>query len=40
VKEEIEVPLPHPRSITDIALVRLKRELLTTLQADLQQSFE
>jgi ABC-type nitrate/sulfonate/bicarbonate transport system ATPase subunit len=40
VKEEMEVPLPHPRSITDIALVRLKRDLLTTLQADLQQGFE
>jgi ABC-type nitrate/sulfonate/bicarbonate transport system ATPase subunit len=40
VQEEIEVLLPHPRSITDIALVRLKRELLTTLQADLQQGFE
>jgi ABC-type nitrate/sulfonate/bicarbonate transport system ATPase subunit len=40
VKAEMEVPLPHPRSMTDIALVRLKRDLLTTLQADLQQGFE
>jgi ABC-type nitrate/sulfonate/bicarbonate transport system ATPase subunit len=40
VKEVIAVSLPHPRSITDTALIRLKRELLTSLQADLQQGLE
>jgi NitT/TauT family transport system ATP-binding protein len=40
VNEEIVVPLPHPRSITDTALIRLKHDLLTTLQANLHPGFE
>lgn len=39
VKEEIVVPLPRPRSITDVALIQLKRRLLETLQAEMQRVF-
>lgn len=39
VKEEVVVSLPHPRLITDVALIRLKHRLLTTLQTEIQQAF-
>lgn len=40
VKEEVAVPLPRPRSITDIALIQLKSRLLATLQTEMLQGFE
>lgn len=40
VKEEVEVPLPRPRSITDMALIQLKSRLLDTLQTEMLNVFE
>ncbi len=40
VKEEITVPLPRPRSITDMALIQLKSRLLETLQTEMLNVFE
>ncbi len=40
VKEVVEVSLPRPRSITDIALIGLKRHLLATLQTEMLNVFE
>lgn len=40
VKEEVAVPLPRPRSITDMALIQLKSQLLETLQTEMLHGFE
>ena len=40
LKAEVPVSLPRPRDITDTALVRLKRELLTLLQVEMSQVFD
>ena len=40
VKEEVAVPLPRPRSITDMALIQLKSRLLATLQTEMLNVFE
>ncbi len=40
VKEEVEVALPRPRSITDMALIQLKSHLLATLQTEMLNVFE
>ena len=40
VKEEIVVALPRPRSITDVGLIQLKRQLLTSLQDEMKYLFE
>jgi ABC-type nitrate/sulfonate/bicarbonate transport system ATPase subunit len=40
VKEEVVVPLPRPRSITDMALMQLKSRLLATLQTEMLNVFE
>lgn len=39
VKEEIIVALPRPRSITDVGLIQLKRQLLTSLQDEMKHLF-
>lgn len=40
VKEVVEVALPRPRSITDMALIQLKRHLLETLQTEMLNVFD
>ncbi len=40
VKREVPVPLPRPRSITDMALIQLKSDLLETLQTEMLNVFE
>jgi ABC-type nitrate/sulfonate/bicarbonate transport system ATPase subunit len=40
VKEEVAVPLPRPRAITDMALIQLKSRLLATLQTEMLNVFE
>lgn len=40
LKAEIAVPLPRPRQITDIALIRLKQEILALLQVEMSKVFE
>ena len=40
LKAEVSVPLPRPRDITDPALIRLKKELLTLLQVEMSKVFE
>ncbi len=40
VKEEVEVALPRPRSITDMAFIQLKSHLLATLQTEMLNVFE
>lgn len=40
VKEVVEVGLPRPRHITDMALIELKRHLLETLQTEMLNVFE
>ncbi len=39
VKAEVPVPLPRPRTITDTALIHLKKELLTLLQVEMPNVF-
>ena len=39
-KAEIFVPLPRPRSITDVSLIRLKKELLAILQVEMSKVFD
>ena len=40
LKAEVSVPLPRPRNITDVSLIRLKKELLTILQVEMSKVFE
>lgn len=39
-KAEIPVPLPRPRNITDVSLIRLKKELLAVLQVEMSKVFD
>lgn len=39
-KAEILVPLPRPRNITDVSLIRLKKELLAVLQVEMSKVFD
>lgn len=39
-KAEILVPLPRPRNITDVSLIRLKKELLGVLQVEMSKVFD
>ena len=40
LKTEIPVPLPRPRNITDASLIRLKKELLASLQVEMSRVFD
>ncbi|PON13538.1 ABC transporter [Candidatus Entotheonella serta] len=40
VKKEVAVPLPRPRSLTDMAFIQLKSDLLDTLQTEMLNVFE
>ena len=40
LKAEVPVPLLRPRNITDVSLIRLKKELLTILQVEMSKVFE
>ena len=40
LKAEILVPLPRPRNITDASLIRLKKELLASLQVEMSRVFD
>ena len=40
LKAEVPVPLPRPRNITDVSLIRLKQELLTLLQVEMSKVFD
>ena len=39
-KAEVVVPLSRPRNITDVSLIRLKKELLALLQVEMSKVFE
>ena len=39
-KAEVAVPLSRPRNITDVSLIRLKKELLALLQVEMSKVFE
>ncbi len=39
-KAEILVPLPRPRNITDVSVIRLKKELLAVLQVEMSKVFD
>ncbi len=39
-KAEVAVPLPRPRNITDVSLIRLKKELLALLQVEMSKVFD
>jgi ABC-type nitrate/sulfonate/bicarbonate transport system ATPase subunit len=40
LKAEVPIPLSRPRSITDVSLIRLKKELLALLQVEMSQVFD
>ena len=40
LKAEVPVPLLRPRNITDVSLIRLKKELLTLLQVEMSKVFD
>lgn len=39
-KAEVAVPLSRPRNITDVSLIRLKKELLALLQVEMSKVFD
>ena len=39
-KTEVAVPLSRPRNITDVSLIRLKKELLALLQVEMSKVFD
>ena len=40
LKAEVPVPLPRPRNITDVPLIRLKKDLLALLQVEMSKVFD